>query len=131
MLLRPLILAGAMLSALSACTLYDPQGRPPPGAGFDTESGFGASARGGYVVPSVRDTDSRLFSGFGGEAAPAENLSPIQRAALADGCRTLFEGDAQAVSECKAGQLGREEALAEGCRQRYATNAEAMRACMP
>lgn len=131
-MLRTVILAGAVCAALSACTLYDPQGRPPPGTGFDTQSGFGATERGGYVVSSPRDTDTRLFGGFGGgSSAPAEDLSPIQRAALEDGCKALFSGDAEAVSECKAGRLGREEALAEGCRQRYVTNAEAMRACMP
>lgn len=130
-MLRTVILAGAILSALSACTLYDPQGRPPPGTGFDTESGFGASGRGGYVVQSPRATDSRLFDGFGGGADRTATMSPIQRAALEDGCRTLFHGDATAVSDCKAGRLARDEALAEGCRQRYATNAEAMRLCMP
>jgi hypothetical protein len=130
-MLRTVVLASAVLSALSACTLYDPQGRPPPGAGFDTQSGFGSSDRGGYVVPSPRSSDSRLFSGGGRPGGTIEDLSPIQRAALTDGCRVLFEGDAGAINECKSGALAREEALAEGCRQRYVTNAEAMRACMP
>lgn len=113
MVLR-LVMSAAVAAALAGCTLYDPQGRPPPGAGFDAATGFGGSQR-GYSVQRLRDQPAtgRAF------ATNADGLTRQQTTALLDGCAVLFEVDSDDLRACEAGDLAFDEALETGCRAAY------------
>lgn len=126
-MIRTVMLVTALGAALSACTLHDPKGRPPPGENFNASAGFGVASQPRATIDL--SSAPRLFGKEDG-ALLTDGLTRLQRNGLLAGCDMLYATQDDRRRACKGGDLAFAEALEAGCTARHRDDRARLRDCL-